>query len=415
MSHRRRPSSIDVNAQTPHSHRRRSSATPYSPLTPRSNHGRRPSSIDQNFHEHFEHDSSIHENVIGGGAASNGLGSLADELADAEDEDEDYDEEEEGGGYDSTQSLQSPTNTNSTPQHDRNSRTGRNSLEIPSSPPAAHPSTHHSNDDANLLSPSTASTTTRANNRSSSARHRRQRSVYDGSDYGDSSDLETTEGISPGLEAKMAAVEGLVRRGMEENGSASDGVVGRVIDGLKDLGGQVGVEGGTTRLATAHHSLTTHLTHQTRLLASLTSTLLSPLSLPFLPSDLLDPLAPLLASLPPSLPHPSPQPLPALQALAHTTNSLLASLAACADALQLSRQTATSAGRSLRAAQQRLAELQAEYTAAEKGRAWVEEGGWEERLKGRECARECREVVGGFEEVCAGWRARLEEAAAAGG
>ena len=44
------------------------------------------------------------------------------------------------------------------------------------------------------------------------------------------------EGISPALDSRMAAVESLARRGMEENGSASDQVVKRVTEQLRDLG-----------------------------------------------------------------------------------------------------------------------------------------------------------------------------------
>lgn len=77
-------------------------------------------------------------------------------------------------------------------------------------------------------------------------KHNRQRSMYDGSDYGDDSDLEN-EGISPALEARMAAVESLARRGIEENGSASDEVVKRVTEHLRDLGSQIAIENGATR------------------------------------------------------------------------------------------------------------------------------------------------------------------------
>ena len=79
-------------------------------------------------------------------------------------------------------------------------------------------------------------------------KHNRQRSLYDGSDYGDDSDLDN-EGISPALESRMAAVESLVRRGMEENGSASDEVVKRVTEHLRDLGSQIAIENGATRYA----------------------------------------------------------------------------------------------------------------------------------------------------------------------
>lgn len=77
--------------------------------------------------------------------------------------------------------------------------------------------------------------------------HRRHESAYDGSEYGSESDLEETELVSASLEARMAAVEAMARRGLEENGSDGDKVVARVIDRLKDLGSQSEFEMGTTR------------------------------------------------------------------------------------------------------------------------------------------------------------------------
>lgn len=51
---------------------------------------------------------------------------------------------------------------------------------------------------------------------------------------------------------------------------------------------------------------------------------------------------------------------------------------------------------------------------AEEGVRWLQMGGWEEKLQERQAARVCGEVVGGFEEVCEGWRRRLVEGAAGG-
>lgn len=79
------------------------------------------------------------------------------------------------------------------------------------------------------------------------AGHRRNESMYDGSDYGDDDDLEASEGISVGLERQMAEVESLARRGLETNGSVNDGVVARVTETLRDLGSQAGVESSASR------------------------------------------------------------------------------------------------------------------------------------------------------------------------
>ncbi len=54
-----------------------------------------------------------------------------------------------------------------------------------------------------------------------------------------------------------------------------------------------------------------------------------------------------------------------------------------------------------------MAELRREAEIKEESVRWVENGKWDDRLAGRECARVCGEVVGGFEDVCNGWRELL--------
>jgi len=77
--------------------------------------------------------------------------------------------------------------------------------------------------------------------------HRRTGSEYDGSDYGEDSEPESPGLLPPSLIARMDHVENLAKRGLDNFGSESDGVVKRVIDGLRDLGSQANVEGGATR------------------------------------------------------------------------------------------------------------------------------------------------------------------------
>ncbi|KAL8999721.1 MAG: hypothetical protein Q9169_001538 [Polycauliona sp. 2 TL-2023] len=72
-------------------------------------------------------------------------------------------------------------------------------------------------------------------------------SIYDGSDYGDDSDLEDVRGIPSSLEHRLAAIESLARRGVESNGSGADTVVVRVAESLRDLVSQTGVETGASR------------------------------------------------------------------------------------------------------------------------------------------------------------------------
>jgi hypothetical protein len=214
-SHRRHPSSLDMSHTTPsskrNSFRRRSSG--YSSITPR-------------LSQEFEHGSPAH-NFGGGG--DGGLGNLADELGELDG----WDEDDEGadGEYEDDQDDQDASNIGVAVDHDgsvgavNGVRDSGVAMQTPS--PAK-----------SRLSPQSAV---------KSRKHQRQHSLYDGSDYGDDSDLEENEGISPALETRMAAIESLARRGMEENGSAADGTVKRVTEQLRDLGSQIGIENGATR------------------------------------------------------------------------------------------------------------------------------------------------------------------------
>jgi len=38
---------------------------------------------------------------------------------------------------------------------------------------------------------------------------------------------------------------------------------------------------------------------------------------------------------------------------------------------------------------------------------WIEQGCWDQRLRGREAKGACSEILSGFEEVCDGWGERL--------
>lgn len=156
--------------------------------------------------------------------SGNGLGNLADELAEAWDEDG----EEEHTEADVSQNT-----------HLRN---GHNA---PSTPPYLEIYNSMSNGIASSPFPQQAEHSLSPTKPSFRTKHRRKTSQYDGSDYG--SDPEETEGISPSLEARMAAIEHLARRGTEANGSEADTIIQRVAESLKDLGSQAGVENGASR------------------------------------------------------------------------------------------------------------------------------------------------------------------------
>jgi hypothetical protein len=83
------------------------------------------------------------------------------------------------------------------------------------------------------------------NKPASRSKHRRKQSQHGSSDYG--SDPEEVDGISPSLEAHMAAIEHLAQYGTEANDSDTDDVISRVAERLRDLGSQSGMENGTSR------------------------------------------------------------------------------------------------------------------------------------------------------------------------
>ncbi|EOO02956.1 hypothetical protein UCRPA7_1495 [Phaeoacremonium minimum UCRPA7] len=317
---------------------------------------------------------------MGGG---NGLGNLADELADAfgsGDEEEEYYEE-------------GPPNINV--DHLEEEQPERAEGQRDSGVDVASPKGHH--DRAKNMSLSLPTPNGRG--------HRRAGSEYDGSEYGSESDLDSP-GMPPSLVAKIDAVESLARRGTESNGGPTDGVFKRLTDGLRDLGSQSGVEGNATRLITAHSALTTHLTHQTRQLHNLTFPLLSPLVAPPDP-ETIELLLPELVSLSDQMPRPSTSAYNSLTALHTLTSDLVQTLNYLSDTLHMSRQTTTTATRRLKSAKELVAEIRRDEELAEEGERWLTRGNWSERLRKRECASVCGEVVGGFEEVCNSWRARL--------
>lgn len=165
--------------------------------------------------------------------SGNELGNLADELAEAWDEEGEADVNEGlPGTHVDERELVCDGNIGTLEelQHEHRKKISIDAG-FPAAPSSAEPST-------TLLSPQKPST--RLN-------HRRQNSHYDGSEYGDESDFEDTTGISPSLEARMAAVESLARRGTESNGSDADMIVQRVAESLKDLGPQSGLEQSATR------------------------------------------------------------------------------------------------------------------------------------------------------------------------
>lgn len=169
--------------------------------------------------------------------SGNGLGNLADELAEAWDEEReaDADADADEGSSGTLSDEREPICNGNIGTSEELQRAHRKDTCVGTaflaSPCPAKPST--------ILSS--------AQKPSTWINHRRQNSHYDGSEYGDDSDFEDATEISPSLEARMATVESLARRGAESNGIDVDMILQRVAESLKDLGSQSGLEQSATR------------------------------------------------------------------------------------------------------------------------------------------------------------------------
>ena len=93
--------------------------------------------------------------------------------------------------------------------------------------------------------------------------------------------------------------------------------------------------------------------------------------------------------------------------LINQTADLGYSLRGLSDTLYEARQFTSTASRRLRSARDLVAELRREDEGRNQGMRWIETGGWDRRLKEREAARVCGDVVNGFEAICGEWRERL--------
>lgn len=159
-----------------------------------------------------------------GSQANNGVGNLADELADAF---SDFSEEDEtkDGIFDET------TLSRATGEPQRIEGPGGTGVEV----------------NVNIFNKGEDFKDTKLVVPSPLPRgHQRKGSEYDGSEYGSESDLDTA-GLPTNLIARIDAVESLVRRGTDSYGGPEDDVFKRVTESLRDLGSQSSVEGNASR------------------------------------------------------------------------------------------------------------------------------------------------------------------------
>lgn len=212
------------------------------------------------------------------------------------------------------------------------------------------------------------------------------------------------------MEDAMAAIARLAEPTVHDQADT----IARTLSALQHLGPQSTLETQTQRFTTSTNSLASHIIQQTRLLGSLSASLFSPfgLSAPLDPF-VVDEVIPQMQEVLQTLPQPDPSAPQSLSKLDRETTDLLRTLSSLADSLQMGRQTTSSAARVLRNTQTIVTQLRREADIAEQAKWKIEKEGWDRRLAERWYAGECKNVVGGFEQVCEGLRRGLEEKTAA--
>jgi predicted GNAT family N-acyltransferase len=217
--------------------------------------------------------------------------------------------------------------------------------------------------------------------------------------------------LSPELEDALAQISRLANPASHQNPDT----ISRTLVALQNLPPQQSLEVHTQRLTTSTNSLSSHIIQQTKHFASLSASLFAPFGfgtpLDFQIID--DKVLPAISQVIQDLPAPDSRALHTLSRLDRETTDLIQTLAALSDSLQMGRQTTASAARHLRNTQLMVSEMRRERDLADQAQWLIEKEDWDHRLAERHCASECRDVVGGFEQVFEGLRRGLEEKIAA--
>lgn len=321
-------------------------------------------------------DFATHMDASGG---PSGMGNLADELdfADSDEEDWDYDaqaETEAGAIQDGvTEDARAEATQDGTIEEDQGARDSGVHVEQKSNTPLPH---------RNFSRPMSRDADS------------------------DSSNIFSFE-----LEDAMAQISRLANPASHQNPDT----ISRTLVALQNLPPQQSLEAHTQRLTTSTNSLSSHIIQQTKYFASLSASLFSPFGLGApLDFDIVDDhVLPAITQVMQDSPTPDSRPLHALSRLDRETADLIQTLAALSDSLQMGRQTTASAARHLRNTQTMVSDMRRESDLAEQAKWRIEKENWDHRLAERYCASECRDVVGGFEQVFEGLRKGLEEKIAA--
>ena len=222
---------------------------------------------------------------------------------------------------------------------------------------------------------------------------------------------EQEDKLSPELEEVISSIA----RMASYASTSEDPLIPRTVALLQDLGNQSSLEAGVQRLTTSTNSMTSHLMAQSKTLQGLTTSLWSPLAIFSAPIDLvlIEETVPLVEALLKDLPLPDSAPLQGLQKLDRETANVIHTLSQLTDTLQMGKHTTNTAARHLRTTQTMVAELRRERERAEAARLEPGQSGWNEKVRERWCAGECRDIMSGFEEKCDALREGLVQAGSA--
>lgn len=365
-----------------------SSFLQYSPVAqrPTSSRSKRPSSSRL----------SIGSNISAGLSSNAGLGNLADELEEVWDSDfeggdnpflQEFEEDE------STEILHSPIEMKEQLQLDTRlsprSPKQKNLLKPPEKPPS--PSKQWA---------------------SMGTQHKTE-SLYDGSDYGPSSDDEAFDSIPPTLQRRIHDFEEITRISTNADAlSESGGVIPRTLAALKNnLGAQANAESRITKLITAYTSMATHRTHQTREVQNISHSFTNPgpIAASFfdLPSETIDLLITELDSLEATLPFlptasskpTSMTPLIALQSFGNETYDLIVTLQGLTDTLIEHRQHILAATRRLKSVRELAEDLITEEELVETSMMLIQAGDWDRRCRERHASKIVGEVLEDFKNT----------------
>lgn len=388
-THRRRQSSISIKPPKPSSTSNSRRNSQYSPSSQRSSRrfdGDEHSCATSPRHSHdFASSIGLH--------SGNDLGNLADELAGAWDEDEGEEDSNDTSQLDG--SLLQHQSLPKTPLKYDLEKIRDSGIDV-SSPPGSSASTSTSPVRKGHLS------------ELEHTRRRSEESPIDGRSIVPVDDIPRT------LHACIKEIELLAASGLGTDDTIAEypeaqDPTSRLLISLRKLGSQRSTfETHTTRLITAHSSIAMHLANTHRTLQSFSYFFVSPLpSLMLLDEEEFDDILSVLSKTLASLPQPTVAALSGLDRLHSTSKDAIASLSNLSDSLHMTRQATATAARRLKGTKDMVSQLRDDLRKADEGVLWIESGHWDRRLANREAASSCRDILGGFEETCDGWRRRL--------